>query len=239
MSKRIFIVVVLCLSAIQGLAQQNFFNVPSSDITEKDKLFFQQQINLYAKNTVSNSTLCLGLGNEFEIGLNLFGITYDHHKKSLVASPAHENPVYPAFGLNIQKQLWKYKRYSLALGGQWLVPPELKNFEWYFYLNNKIELNKGKLIGGLYSGNESYFGSPTRFSNSFQNIGFQLGAEYPLPGDRFLFQADFISGKTVLSSLIVGLAYKLTKNWVLSSGYQMPNEKKHPNGIVVELTLVP
>jgi hypothetical protein len=51
-------------------AQQNLFNVPSTDITQKGQWFFQQQFNfLTASLGSSNTTLDYGLGHPLEIGL--------------------------------------------------------------------------------------------------------------------------------------------------------------------------
>ena len=105
MMKQIFITLLYFLITITVFGQQNFFNVPSSNITEKNKIFFQQQINLYETNIASNSTLCYGLGRDYEIGLNILGVTYDKDKKYFISNSKYEQPIYPSIGVNAQKKL--------------------------------------------------------------------------------------------------------------------------------------
>ncbi len=220
-------------------AQQNFFNVPSSDITEHKKMFFQQQFNLLTTNIVSNTTLSYGLKNNFEIGVNLLGVTYDYTSKGFVSSDVNDTPVYPSFGVNAQKSLIMLKDYSLMIGGQLLFPSQLKNLEYYTYINNKIEIPKTKLIAGLYYGNNNYLGNETRFSNSIQNFGLQFGFEYEAINDKLFIQGDYISGKTAMSNLILGGAYKYSKHIYLSAGYQMPNSKiSSSDALIFEFTFI-
>jgi hypothetical protein len=58
----------------KGWAQQNLFNVPSAEITEKNKFFFQQQFNIDSNAGDSNTTVDYGLGNNWEVGINLFNL---------------------------------------------------------------------------------------------------------------------------------------------------------------------
>jgi hypothetical protein len=57
-----------------GLSQQNLFNVPSADITGKNKIFFQQQFNFASLQGSSNTTLDYGLGDNLEVGINVFNV---------------------------------------------------------------------------------------------------------------------------------------------------------------------
>ncbi|NBX39075.1 MAG: hypothetical protein EBR54_06660 [Flavobacteriia bacterium] len=42
----LFTLLVNALAVVNVFSQQNFFNVPSSDITPKNQIFFQQQFNV-------------------------------------------------------------------------------------------------------------------------------------------------------------------------------------------------
>lgn len=170
--------------------------------------------------------------------MNIFGVTYDYSTKKIIKNTDDEQPVYPSIGINAQKQVVEFKNYALAIGGQILFPSKLKDFQYYMYLNNKYELEKAKFIAGLYVGNHQYFGDEPRFSNGLKDIGVQLGIEYEII-EKLFFQADFMSGKTPLSNLIIGGAYKLNKNIILSSGFQIPNTKNtSSNGVIFEFTYV-
>ncbi|MBX7183138.1 MAG: hypothetical protein K1X82_13590 [Bacteroidia bacterium] len=240
MKNKLYVVLFLLgLSGVKSFAQQNFFNVPSSDITEKKKIFFQQQFNLFANSIASNTTLCYGLGNEFEIGLNVLGVTYGFDKRKFICNSKNEQPIYPSIGLNLQKQLFELNNYSLAMGGQLLHTFKPGEWEYYLFINNKYELKKTKLIAGFYAGNNNYFGTEPRFSNGMKTFGVQVGIEYEIIHEKLFLQADFISGRTPMSNLILGGAYKLSNHWIISSGFQIPNSKKtSSSGLIVELTFV-
>lgn len=230
---------ICCLAAVHTRAQQNLFNVPSSDITAKNKIFIQQQFNIYNTTMASNSTFCMGLGKKYEIGLNVLGLTYDYKGKKLVSSKTSEEPVYPTYGFNVQKEFLQFKKIAFSTGAQLLFNSNFTRTEWYGYLNSKLELKNVKLIAGLYSGDNNYFGKEYRLNTTIHDIGLQAGVEYQLVKDRLSFQADFISGKTAVSNLIAGFAYNLNTHWILSAGYQMTNNRKlFSNGTVVEITFI-
>jgi hypothetical protein len=238
MNARLLALVLLLLPA--GLmAQQNFFNVPSSEITEPNKVFLQQQLNLFTNSCVSNTTFCYGIGHEAEVGVNLLGVTYDNQKQSLINSPEGDQPVFPSFGINAQKQIEISEGYQISVGGQLLFPRQPRDAEFYGYLNNRLHIDKLKLIAGLFVGNNYYFDSETRFNDQNKWVGVQCGVEYELIEDRLYFQSDYITGRTALSNLIVGGAYKMLPQLILSAGYQFPNYSvTSTKGLVVELTYV-
>lgn len=240
MYKHIYLILIFFQCTLLKLfAQQNFFNVPSSEITKKGNIFFQQQINLYPNNISSNTTLCYGLGKKYEIGFNILGVTYNYEINKMISNKINEQPVFPSAGINMQKQVIELENYSLAIGGQILLPKKPNAFEYYTYLNNKFEIKKIKIIAGLYVGNNNYFGNQIRFSKNTQFIGIQLGTEYEIINDKLFFQMDFISGETSISNLIFGGAYKITKHIIFSLGFQTPNTKKtSSNGLIFEFTLI-
>lgn len=97
-----------------------------------------------------------------------------------------------------------------------------------------------KFIVGVYVGNNNYFGKETRLTNEIEKWGVQWGMEYEIIKDKLYFQADFISGHTSMSNLIAGGAYKVTKQLVLSAGYQLPNAPSESSeGLIFELTYLP
>lgn len=231
---------LLCSLGSRVYAQQNLFNVPSSDITGKNKIFFQQQLNFFPANISSNSTFCLGLGKNYEIGINVLGVTYDIAERKLTTNKPEEKPLYPSYGFNAQKILFQTHQYSISAGTQILFNSAFSKTEWYGYINHKLKLGNAVMLAGIYSGNRNYFGNQTLLSRELKHAGIQAGLEYMLIKDKLFFQADYISGKTVLSNLITGLAYNITPHWILSSGYQMTQNKKDklPNGTVFEITYV-
>jgi hypothetical protein len=236
----LFTLLVNAIAVVNGFSQQNFFNVPSSDITPKNQIFFQQQFNVLPNFFSSNTTFCYGLGKNSEIGLNVFGLTYAYNSKKMGSIGHNQQSVFPSIGINMQKQLLGYKKYSLFLGAQTGFLTKPVDFEYYVFLNNRLVLEKFKWVVGLYVGNNNYLGIKTGNSIDLQDLGIQLGAEYRIIEDKLFLQVDYISGQSSFSNLILGGGYKFTKHWVLSSGFQIPNTKITSSyGLIFELTYLP
>lgn len=215
----VFFYIFICL---EMFSQQNFFNVPSSEITPKGKIFFQQQLNIYNDNTSGSSTFNYGVFKNFEIGLNAFGIAFDYKNKYFLKNNPNETPIFPSLGFNAQKKFDISADYSLGLGFQNLVSISAK-IENYFFLNNKFDFKRLKFVIGLYTGNNNYFGAETRGIDAFKYLGIQSGVEFDIWKNRLFFQSDWMSGKTPSSNLIIGFVYKTQKSIFFSLGYSVPN----------------
>ena len=230
---------ILCLLASPLYAQQNFFNVPSSDITPKQKVFAQQQFNFSSSAIQSSTTVCIGLGKNTEMGFNVLGVTYQNQFLSHLDAPYS-----PLYVLNGQKRLHLNDEFALGLGGQ-IGVNERGQGASYVYSNAVFQHEETgtKIIAGIYRSSDGFFGPETRnFSNddAMKQLGFQLGFEQNCWNNRLLFQADFISGKHSLGEFVIGGAYYLQKNIVISSGLQIPTfQSQSVPAIVFELTFVP
>lgn len=73
------LITLIIFTKLGAVAQQNFINVPSSEATIKNKVFFQQQLN-FNELIQSNSTLDFGLGKGFEVGANILGLNFSDKK---------------------------------------------------------------------------------------------------------------------------------------------------------------
>jgi hypothetical protein len=237
--------ILICLMtywATPALSQQNFFNVPSSDITPGKALFVQQQFNLAASSIQSSTTMCVGLGHDYEVGLNVIGVTYDF--KNQLTTNINTAPFSPMYAFNAQKKVELSEHWKMGIGGQFGTNQAF-NGGSYVFTNAiyKDEKTGTKLVAGLYRSSDGYFGPETRnFSENtdFKKLGIQMGIEKNLWNERLLFQADFISGRHALGELVVGGAYYVSKHMVLSAGYQIPTfQSKSIDAVVVEFTWVP
>lgn len=233
--------IILILFFINTHAQQNFFNVPSSDITLKNKTFFQQQINMEKDALQSNTTFNFGLGSGFEIGLNFNGLSIIENNTISVKNNFLTQPYNPFILFNAQKRFDLNERMGIAFGFQTGFNKLLKkNSGAYAYGNFIYRSTKNgfKVVAGTYSASNSYFGTGTRMTGSFP-LGIQMGIEKSIVENKLLFQSDFISGKHNLGEVVLGLAYYMNKNWIFSSGYQIPTF--HSNSIkslVIEFTFI-
>lgn len=230
------------LISLTAIGQQNFFNVPSSDITPHNKVFFQQQLNFIPNGVQSGSTFCYGLGHNTEIGFNVLGVNYDYQQK-FVANHT-EQPYNPFFTLNAQKSFQLQEDFKIGLGAQ-AGFTQVGQGGTYLY-GNGVYVNEHthtKWVSGLYYTSDNYFGPESRNfmeEGALKSLGIQLGVEQNIWAERLLFQADFISGKHSLGEVVIGGAYYVSKHWVLSAGIQIPTfHSQSQPASVFELTFVP
>lgn len=228
-------VLFFLLISFMGFSQQNFFNVPSSDMTKAKHVFFQQQLNFISAGFQSSTTFCYGLGKNYEIGINVIGVTVDY------AASLQDNAG-TFMVVNGQKKWDVSPAFSAALGGQ-IGLSSLAEGGTYAYSNGVYKLENTKFAGGLYYTSDAYFGPESRgigTSGVLGKFGFQAGIERNLWKEKLLFQADFISGKHSLGEVVIGGAYFISKNVVLSVGYQKPTMgSKSQDAVVFEITYIP
>lgn len=238
-------VLALCMFSLKGLSQQNLFNVPSSDITLKKVVFFQQQFNLNRDVYQLNSTFCYGLGKDLEIGLNIIALNVnpDFQKPLfLTNTDKTQPPVYPIWAFNIQKAFVLNKVFKLSAGTQIGISSG-GHFCDYSYLNMITILlrTNSKIITGAYYGNNNFLGTEERIHMiPGSPVGIQAGLEQTIIREKLLFIAENISGRHVLGEVTVGGAYYVSDSWLLSCGFQFANKgSTTSNALVLELTYAP
>jgi len=239
-----FFVIITFLLFNTVFAQQNFFNVASSDITEKNKIFFQQQLNVNNAMFQSNSTFDYGLGKNFEIGLNLLGVSFEKneldHNYRLIKND-QEIPYTPFLMINAQKRVDISEKFAFGLGVQQGITLTEKKFGGGYYFLNGILNDESlglKCVMGLYYTSNSFVGKGKRLFNQ-EGVGIQAGLEKKIWKDKLLLQADFISGQHSLGELVMGGAYCLKPNFIVSAGYQIPTFNSiSVNSFVFELTFI-
>lgn len=234
--------------AMWAVAQQNLFNVPSSDITIKGKPFFQQQINVPRNgHLLLTSTFSYGLGFNAEVGLNVIGLEIASQNGALgVVSNADPSrpPLYPFFTINAQKAFVLSPMFKVSIGTQAGFAPGMQNGS-FSYLNmvTAIPQIHAKVVTGLNHGTDSFLGPGDRnpvFSTTYDPVGYQLGLEQELIREILLLQVEHISGSHNLGVSVLGLGVHLSEHWVISAGYQFSSHgNPTPNSLVFEFTYVP
>ncbi len=237
LTRLIFLIVLFIYSDIE--AQQNLFNVPSGDITEKGHLFFQHQINA---NDIfqNNSTFSYGLGKKSEIGINLYGL--DVQKKTgqwtfINNQNNYEQPLNPQLLFNFQKAFEISERFLFTLGTQSgfsLTQRQREDQFIYFNYANFIYSTKSKKIkwiNGIYFGDKTYLGEGN-------NIGYMGGIEYSV-SKKLKLSADAIYGNNASSVSVIGPCYFISKHIALSAGWQRPfKNSRNSQALVFELTIL-
>ena len=220
------------------LAQQNFFNVPSGTITRKDEVFLQEQLNL-GRFGESNTTIDYGLGNDLEVGLNIFKVNLYPGNVNPLPGESNEDAVL----FNIQKGFRPFEMLVFEIGTQHGLSAnngtqkvDYLTFSWLVSRWTPEESHfKGTLVSGVYYGNTNYLGTGNEF-------GWMAGIEYPLWREDVSFVADFISGTNSASVAVIGAQWTLSekKGWQISLGAQLPSPSSSNDfGAVFELTKFP
>ncbi len=235
--RRVTVFCGVLLFVTDGIAQQNFINVPSSDITPKGRLFFQQQLNFNALFQ-SNSTFDLGIGYHSEIGVNLLGVDYSEKNRSwLVNDSTDRDPYNPLIAFNGATSWDLGEHTSFAVGGQGGV-----NFDRHrsgrpaglAYANLRIEdllLKESVVVLGPYYNTEHYGGAGNR-------LGGWIGAEVPMSKVLHVM-AESVLGDNAISYTSLGLVVYPVRNIPLTLGVQIPNTSNNAYSIVFELTVLP
>ncbi len=204
--------------------QQNLFNIPSGDITPKNKIFFQQQINVNNFQQQSfKSHLVYGLGKGWEVGINALNMNFDWELKPTFRAsrpPLSSTPFYPVGVVTAQKQWTASDHLSFNLGtqvGTNLSPSiENKRITNFTYGLAQYHLNDNfKAIAGLYTTDKRLVGSGNK-------NGFFVGTEVHL-SKKWLFMADHISGNNKNSVSVFGFTYNVNSKFQICGGWQLPN----------------
>ena len=197
------------LSAREASAQQNLFNVPVPAVAAEDKIFFQEQLNIGSIGS-SNTTLDYGLGNKFEIGLNVFNVGL----YPAVTPPRPGDAGRNGFLVNMQKVFEPSESFEIGIGTQQGVSAttssqqtEYMGFGWSV-IEYDTHNNHGRYLAGAYIGNPTYTGSGN-------GVGWMLGVEYPvIPEKSTLWQTGLAERtKSALQSSVPWLSFHDTGNY--------------------------
>lgn len=235
MIKKLFTLIFLVLfSTLSVRAQLTIFNVSSSEITEKNKLSFQQQFEI--QDVVnSTTTATFGLGKFWEVGMNVFNINYGRSSHHFEKNDSTDTEPYaPILLVNTQKLFKINEVLGIGIGG--LAGSNISNnrhLVYFTYANLAATLadDHYKLAAGAYTGNNGYLGEgPTR--------GVQLGLDAGLWFEKIHFLADWLSGSHSKGQLSAGIGIYLLKHLPVSVGWQRSNADGS-QGAVLQVTYVP
>lgn len=240
---------ILLILSGKIFAQQSFFNVPSSDITDVGKIFIQQQTNIMAGQIQLNQVVIIGLGHNLEVGINLnnIGINTRQGNSFWVNNFDITNPpVNPGYLVNVQKGFNLNEHIEVAFGTQQGISTDFwtnNNYLNYTFANSIYKFQKRKMlfVAGFYYANDAYFGRGDRFFfNSKSPIGIQFGIEKHYFKDKLMIMADFTTGLHNLGEIIIGGGYNFVKSFQISMGWQIPNPNSlAASGLLLEFSFNP
>lgn len=235
-----FLILLLALSATAVQAQQSLFNVPSITVTPYKKFFFQQQINFTKSNLAFNTNMAVGLGKNFECGLNITDANFNWRNDGL-SNWQHfrQTPSYTLLMLTGTKAFRVTDHFKIGIGTQLGFNPVLqnnvvsKNLATWSFINTcyTFKQNNISLFGGAYYGNRTFLIDKAQ-------PGVMLGFDWPVVPEKLEIMADWIIGTHEEAVSVVGLVYGATKHVFLSAGAQLPSPgTRNPYGAVFELTI--
>jgi len=218
------------------LAQQTYFNVPSSDIVEKHELSVQQQFTL-AESIRSGTTVSFGLGREWEVGANLYNLDYKPSAHRFMRNDSTTGQAYsPLLLLNTQKAFDITDQLELAMGAQtgFNLTPD-RPAQWVGYLYGHVA---GSLHDEHYNWSFGGYTANARYLGDGPRAGFQAGFDAGIFYQKFHLLGDWISGGHDLGQLVLGVEVYLGKHFPVALGWQRIN-RDGQQALVLQLTYNP
>ncbi len=232
--RTLFTISLYVVSCRWALAQQNFFNIPSGQLTPKGKLFYQHQVNAYsAEKLASKQHLVRGFADDIEFGLNF--VNFYPSERYRLLSKASDPPV-NLFAVTGQKGFQFSSSLNLNLGSQMglgrigMSGEQKFSAKHYGLLSYYIPGAHTRLTGGA-------FLTSGRFNGTGSDFGVMLGGEAKI-SETWYLMGDWISGSTKNSAAVLGGMLDVANGVQLCLGYLIPNPgSREGRGVVVEINL--
>lgn len=210
----LFILVMTAL-AVKGYAQQTVFNVPTTDVLEKGKAYFELDISAKPNNSTALNKfssfvprLVVGTGGRVEVGVNLLG-NVQPGPDSMTIAAAIKWKAYDG----------KDNGWAIAIGDNLYFPVRNKayNAGTYAYSLAQKTFNKSTRLG--FGG---YFYSKNVVAANANRAGGQFTFEQPVTR-KLNINADWFTGKHANGYFTTGAAYKLTNKLTGVAAYSIAN----------------
>jgi len=210
----------------RALAQSTIFNIPSTDVVAKKKVYFEFDFISHLESHDNGGfqtyvpRVVVGVGKGVEVGLN-------------VASTSSAAPTVVYAQPNIKWQFYSKEESGTAMTVGAIAYTPLKerssNDTFGFFYGNMSKKIKGDYgprftVGGYGIGGLDIAG--------VDKGGAMVGYEQPI-AKKASFVADWFSGKNGFGYVTPGLSFALPKNSLLNIGYSIGNYGKKNNGLFV------
>lgn len=209
---------------MQLQAQQNYFNVPNSEITKERQHFIQEQINFH-QDSVSSFTYDYGVSKDFELGLNVFNT-------KLKDAGLGKN----LYLMNTQYKAVKEHFYEVSIGTQ---QGKTTRNDWssFNYLNFSFPFLDQYHFYSFSLG--PYYATKTLASPNRDKMGAMFGIEYTVIEEKFHIVLDSITGNHEISQTVLGFVFNTLNNIWISLGIQSPTTNLGtPSALVLEFTFL-
>ncbi len=214
MIKQLTLAVILLGSVVCASAQQTVFNVPTEDILDKGRVYFELDMSFKMNNqeTLRKFSsfvprVVIGAGKNIEVGLNLTGnVQPGIDATTLVPS--------------IKWRFYKNEKNGMAffVGNNFYIPLRNKsyNFGSYTYISAAKTIDNTRLTAG------GFVFSKNVVAQNATRGGGQFAVEQTIT-PKLTVSADWITGKHANGYLTTGASYKLTKRLTGVASYAFGN----------------
>ena len=210
------VLMLVCGAFVTVNAQQTVFNVPTTDVLDKGKVYFELDISAKpndsdALNKFSSFVprIVIGAGGPVEVGLNITG-NVQPGPDSTTLVPAIKRKAYDG-GDN---------GWAIAVGNHLFIPVRNKSYDVgnhsYLMVQKTFKTKTRIGFGG------GLFTSDVIAPNAVRGVG-QFTFEQPIT-DEFTVGSDWYTGKHANGYLTSGGYYKLTKKLTGYAAYSLGND---------------
>ncbi len=213
-----FFVLLMTALAIKAHGQQTVFNVPTTDVLDRGKVYFELDISAKPNDTDALGhfssfvpRLVIGAGHRVEVGVNILGNIQPGPDSTTIA-PAVKWKVYDG----------KDNGWAIVLGDNLYFPVRNKGYNagTYAYAMIQKTFNKSTRVG--FGG---YFYSKNVVAANANRAGGQFTFEQAVT-NKLNFNADWFTGKHASGYLTIGAAYKLSGRLTGVAAYSIGNADK-------------
>jgi len=202
--------VILFIPSANVNAQQTIFNVPSTDVLDKGKVYAELDANLKATDAKFSSfvpRVVVGAGRNIEFGLNVTGNIQPGADSTTLVPTIKWRPYQGENG------------WTIVLGNNLFVPVRNRayNAANYFYAETSKTFKNGtRITFGGYDFTKNAVASANR-------AGGQFGFEQPL-NRKITFAADWFTGKHANGYFTPGIIFKAGPKVTGYAGYSIGNQ---------------
>jgi hypothetical protein len=201
--------------SLTGHAQQTVFNVPTTDVMDKGKVYFELDISAKPNDSIALNRfssfvprLVVGTGGRVEVGVNILGNVQPGPDSTTIA-PAVKWKVYEC----------KANGWAIAIGDNLYFPVRNKSYDagtYAYTMAQKTFKTKTRVGFG------AYFFSQNVVAANANRAGGQFTFEQPVT-ERFGVASDWFTGKHASGYWTSGGYYKLTKKVTGYAAYSVGN----------------
>lgn len=207
---------VMIALAINAQAQQTVFNVPTTDVLDRGKVYFELDVSAKPNNSAALNRfssfvprIVVGAGHRIETGVNILG-NVQPGPDSLTISPTIKWKAYDG----------KDNGWAVVLGDNVFIPVRNRAYHLgtYSYLMTQKNFNKSTRVG--FGG---YFFSRNVVAAKANRAGGQFTFEQPL-NQKVTLAADWFTGKHSAGYFTPGVILKIGSKITGYASYTIGNQ---------------